>query len=151
MAETLLTLTARGDKYGLVTVLNVDGTLNRQFKITEVDLLALRVKGAGPPLGVTAQEWTGKTTQGDIRAWVGGQSHEVGDASLESDGSILALIAESWKDGALVQHLLRLAKSQFSGMPPKITGQAAAVSALDTTDLGGLSIISIKNGLVTWQ
>ena len=48
--------------YGLVVVRNADGSVNREYQITEAELLTLQQSGDGVPPGCTREEWeSGRT------------------------------------------------------------------------------------------
>lgn len=124
MAIIALKTEARRGKYGVVRVRNRDGSFNREFKITEVELAVLQASANGLPPGVTRDEWvTG-------RAVVAGKDFEVGDMRLRKNGSLFVKYAERVVNGEIVESFVVLQPEEFSGVPPKITITVAALSTL---------------------
>lgn len=134
---TVLTLTTgKPGKYGFVRVSNPDGSINREFRITEAELSQLQRSGNGIPPGVTKQEWT------DGLATVTGVNLDIGDMEVNEDGSILIKLDERPNNGRVQEKHLRMKAGDYLGIPPLITV---------TPDKLLVGITSIVAGVITYD
>jgi len=147
MGTTVIKLSDKKLKFGLVTVRNKDGSLNRQFKITPEEYTALAGKGALGPHGVTEEEWINGL------AFASGISLEEGDAELRSNGSVLIKVRENLSldiAGKITETYVELASSDYTGILPAITIKPASLSSMDQAK-ASTKVLSIVDGVITWQ
>jgi hypothetical protein len=83
MIDTRFTLSDGSAKWGLVTVVNEDTTIQRQYRIERADLEAVRDGAKSFPPGVTQEEWESG------RVFVSGRPCEVGEALPIADGFLI--------------------------------------------------------------
>jgi hypothetical protein len=126
MATILLKAEARNEKYGIVYVRNEDKSVNRSFRITEAELAALKVKGAGAPAGVTQEEWESG------RAVAAGQDMDVGDVQ-ERDGWLRIKVDEKSIGGWLTGEEIKLPPGTWSGTLPNVTVNFTVVAGVLTS------------------
>lgn len=157
MAQTVLKTGAAPQKYGVVTVFNADGTLNREFKITGAEYAALAQAGAGAPPTVTKAEWEatrsvllkdGRTALQPLAMAVG-KDYDVGDIRQLPDGSVQMKVDERVVNGQFVESFTRIKAGDFTGTVPNITCAPTVISALDQSR-SVIQIQSIVAGVVTW-
>lgn len=141
MTDIQLKADGRPDKYGLVTVRNPNGTINRHYRITEQELAALHVSGKGVPPGATKGEWeSGRTS-----ARVTGKVFDIGDIAMgiakNKTPIYRAKIAERIDQftGELIDDFLEIPVEDATGIFPAIS-----VSA-DHLPAG----VSVQNGVIT--
>ena len=158
MPTTVLIAEVRPQKYGLVTVFNPDGSLNREYKITGADYAALALPGAGAPPGVTKEEWEGGrsvrlkdgTPARRPLALAAGKDYAVGDCAVQRDGTLRVKVMETILQGRVRELFLILKSSDYTGVPPAITVSPAVLARLDQA--GKIAqIVSVVNGVVTWR
>ena len=144
MPTVVLKANTAPQKFAVVTVWNSDRTINREFKISGAAYRALALPGAGAPPGVTPQEWESG------RAVAVGKDFDVGDIEVSKDGSAQLKVAEQIAGGRIRELYLFLAPGEFTGLAPMITVAPATIAAIDQR--GNLvQIVSVTNGVVTWQ
>jgi len=97
MALISLKAEARKGKYGVVSIMNADGTLNREYRITRLELDELQKSANGIPPGCTKEEWEGG------RAIVLGMDFDVGDYRIEND-FLQIKYAEQIEKGRIVDY-----------------------------------------------
>ena len=129
--------TRRG-KWGLVVVRDVNGAVERNFKITEAELAALHSSARGIPQGVSTEEWTSG------RACVDGQDFDVGD--VQDIGGVLHIKYAEKVDarGLIVQSFIRLLPGEWTGVVPNVSATLDANMALSSSS----SILTVENGVV---
>lgn len=129
MALLSLSLGARRGKYGLVVVYNINGTFNREYKLTEQELAALQASANGIPRGCTKEEWESG------RAVVCGKDFDVGDMRV-ADGRVRIKTGETTVNGRIVESWLLLDKGEWTGTPPVITVPSAVLLAAASKQTG---------------
>lgn len=123
-----LTLASDRDRYGVVTVYDVDRTtLLRQYRITRDELLA--VKAGGAPPGCTEDEWRGAKGDSIGRASVVGYGIDVGEMEVRPDGNLLLKHAEQFTNGRHAFGCVVLNAGEWSGVPPRITVSTAKIAS----------------------
>src|SRR5688500_16206219 len=142
MATRNLTLSTTRDKYGLVTVINGDGSLNRQYRITGTELAALHASGDGLPPGCSAEEWH------EGRAWVVGKCVDVGEV-FEANGYLVIKFDEQMVNGHVVESVITWAPGEWSGTPPNVSVAPAKLAEVVAQRHGsGRRPIEITDGVV---
>ena len=125
-------------KYGIVRVLNQDGTINRSFRITAQELQALR--SGGWPAGV------GRTERWEA----GGRACDVGEVEVTASGALRFKLGERLGTGIFEEDYIRLEKDEWSGTFPNITVAKTIIDKKDLSRTAVASIQSITNGTVQW-
>jgi hypothetical protein len=144
MRELLLMPKTTGS-YGLVTVTNPDGSLNRQYKVSKKELARVQrhrwwwkvlwFLGRDRPKGVTREEWRSG------RAILHGKDLRVGDYDLNRDGSLLIKFGDRVReDGYIAESFLRVDPADWNQDPERITVRSHA--------LKNLPIHEIRNGVL---
>lgn len=133
MAQIILKAEARADKYGVVILRDESGVVVRSYKITEAELLARRVKNAGPLPGLTEEERAGGTVV------ILGKAFEVGDV-LEEDGALWIRYAE---DEHYFGRYMKLEPGEWSGTKE---APSATKAVLDTANAPEL--VSLEAGVL---
>lgn len=125
-------------RYGVVTVLAKDGSVERQYKITAEQAVAWNAAGSWTEkshVGVTRDEWESN------RASMGGCTQDVGDYAVEADGTLMLKFGEYTSEAGLyVNRWLRLDAGEYSLR----NGLAVDKAVLDST--AGHTIESIEGG-----
>jgi hypothetical protein len=138
-----LSATAAPQKYGWVIVRNVDGSINREYRITAAEYAALARKGAGAPPGVTDEEWsTG-------RAIAASKDYDVGDMDIR-DGVLRMKVAETVVNGQTIETFVRAGPGEFTGTPPNVTIAPSVLAAIDQSR-SPVIIESVDRGQVRWR
>ena len=140
-----MTLTlSSSDKYGVVTVVNPDGSFNRQYRITGAELSALQKSANGIPPGCTEKEWTTGL------AVCAGKAFDVGDVSSQSDGSLIVKFGERVVNGVIVEDAGIVKPGDWFGVPPAVTvtGPVTLPSKLTApiTIAGGVATVNVVVG-----
>jgi regulator of protease activity HflC (stomatin/prohibitin superfamily) len=122
---------ARRDKYGVVMALNPDGSVQREYKITEQELATLHQSGNGWPPGVTQKEWESGL------ACVVGKGMDTGDVAQNDDGSLLVKIDDALdaKTQRFVEKFVVVKSGDYLGIPPLVTAKVTASLPIGVTAL----------------
>lgn len=139
-ADVVLTTTnVRPDKFGIVGVINRDGSFNREYRVTEAELAELKQSPNGVPPGCTRDEWESsidRTPLGhpfkilDPCVFVYGKGFETGDMAVDPDSGELTIKYAETTDkatGRIVERFLLVPKEEYTGVPPRITLSQAAL------------------------
>jgi hypothetical protein len=135
------------DKYAIVRVYNVNGTINREYKIDSNAYASFKAQVSSVPIGVTPQEWqSGRTI-------VMGKGFEVGDAYRSKSGWIKIKYAETIVNGVHNESFLYLSPSEYSGIVPNITVTATKMIEINSenskrTAKYNKDVTSVTNGIL---
>lgn len=110
-------------KWGLIRVMNRDGTVNRDIRITTEQLTDLQRNYTWRAWGVTDEEIP--------RSCAYGMGFEVGDVQALDDGGLLLKDDERIEGGVIVQRFIRFKRNEWRGTPPNITVDESVLSATD--------------------
>jgi hypothetical protein len=132
-----------GLKRGVVVIRHPDGTFKREIQITAEDYRALGEPGAGPPPGVTAEEWN---TPGTAAF---GMNLAVGDVEVDGDTALILLDARPAPDGRgpTLETYLRVRPGEWSGAD--VRALTVAPSALQRLPADRRPL-AISLGVVVW-
>ncbi len=135
-------------KRGLVTVLNKDGTFNREILLTAEEYTNLGLPDAGAPKGVTQEEWESQywdeTQQAMLpRAYASGQYFNIGDVE-EKEGKLTVLYETKQVDGQTKDIYLQFEPTEWNGDIENISVTDEAIASLPPDNQS----LSIKNGVL---
>lgn len=121
--------------FGVVRVLNPDGSLNRAYRITQAEVDDVNASPTGAPPGCTKDEW-----ESGLAKLYGGCLDE-GEWQVRANGSLRVCVAVVESNGDLVSKMVELGSDEFTGEPAK---------AMGTDKLKG-SADSLLDGVLTWH
>jgi len=137
MASIQLKADARFDKYGVVSVRNADGSINREYRITGEELAAFKALPNGVPPGVTKEELQ------SIPVFVYGMGMDVGDVRVNKAGWLKMKLSERTVAGRIVEQLVVLEPGEWTGTIPNITMSAEKIALID-----GQPLLAVVDGMV---
>jgi len=128
-----IVLTAGGkDSLGVVRIMAKDGSLEREFKISGEEMRS-RVLNQPPP-GCSKEEWESG------RACLMGLALDTGQCYVRRDGVLVVQYAESLKDQKeIVRHVAAFKPSQWTGAPPNVTVNPAALDAIESQPISSIN------------
>ena len=108
LLPTGIKLTDASTKWGLVTVANPDGTLNRQYSITGKEADAVAQGNNVVPPGCTDEEWFAGLVMVACRPCNPGQAY------LNPDGELIVNYGVTEKDGRVSVNLMQCFPGEFT-------------------------------------
>jgi hypothetical protein len=125
LVETGVALTDLSTSWGLVTVLNEDQTINRQFTISAKDTDEVATGNRVIPPGCTEEEWFSG------RVFVASQPFDVGEGIITPEGKLLVNCGVDKKDGVVNVKLLLCDPEEFRVDGSKISTTVAVKADID--------------------
>lgn len=133
----ILKMSKGRDSYGIVTIRNIAGEIDREYKISGEQLTGRLSRQA--PLGCTQQEWESGLVV------IAGKACDTGEVYLRADGSLIIKYSEEIIGGKeILERRVRLSAGQWTGIIPAITVDSNVLN-----NLLGQPIVSIVAGVLT--
>lgn len=121
--------------FGVVRVLNPDGSLNRAYRITQAEVDAVNADPKGIPPGCTQEEW-----ESGRAVLIGGVLDE-GEWEIAPNGALRVCVSVQEINGEIRQRTIVLRPDEFTGEPSKANGTAKLKGAAD----------ALVDGALTWH
>jgi RNA polymerase subunit RPABC4/transcription elongation factor Spt4 len=122
---TSIKITDLSTKWGLVTVLNPDQSIKRQYRISGKEAAAVHVGNGVLPAGSTAEEWNAGLVI------VVGRPCDAGDAIVHTDGTLIVNYGIVEKDGRIDVSLMMLQPHEWATVQGVVMVDANVASQLN--------------------
>lgn len=123
--ETGLELTDHSPKWGMVTIINTDGSINRQYVITVEEAEAVHKGNNVLPPGCTQKEWNDGLVMVESRVLHQGQCVKL------DDGSLVVNYGVERKPDSIRVSLMKLVPSEWDNFGPLIKVSSLVANQID--------------------
>lgn len=129
MIDTGIVLVDGSTKWGLVTVMDKDANIVREYEITAAEADAVRYGGSAPP-GCTKDEWESGLVMVATRPCLPGQ------AFRNPDGTLVVNYGKEERGGKISVHLMQLAPAEWEISGEKVRMPASIAKQVDSSARG---------------